>query len=126
MIDLGVKGQGGSLFNRVDALEAKKVEVDNKTIVRGENDVISVKDGVFAAAGHKHTVADITDLDSHIESKGFAKQGELDNHVGNTDIHVTKEQKENWEAHRNNLGIHVQVGGEAPAPNTFGLWLDLN
>ena len=95
-------------------------------MARDENDVISVKDGVFAAADHKHTVADITDLDAHIDSKVFATQGAVDNHVNNTDIHVTKEQKENWEAHRNNLGIHVQVGGEAPAPNTFVLWLDLN
>lgn len=126
LADLGVKGTEGSLFNKVEALEAKKVEVDNKTIVRGENDVISVKDGVFAAATHSHTVSEITDLDAHLDSKGYASQGTLDNHTSNNDIHVTKEQKDNWEAHRTNLGIHVQVGGEAPAPNTFGLWLDFN
>lgn len=126
LVDLGVKGAEGSLFNKVEALEAKKVEVDDETIVRSDDDIISVKEGVFAKEGHTHTVADITDLDEHLESKQYATQGALDNHVNNVDVHVTKEQKDNWEAHRNNLGIHVQVGGEAPAPNTFGLWLDLN
>lgn len=126
LVDLGVKGAEGSLFSKVAALEAKKVEVDNKTIVRSDDDIISVKDGVFSKEGHKHTVADITDLDTHLDSKNYAGQDELDNHVGNSDIHVTKAQKEEWDAHKNNLGIHVQIGGDAPAPNTFGLWLDLN
>jgi len=125
LVDLGVKGTEGSLFSKVEALEAKKVEVDNKTIVRSESDVISVKDGVFSKEGHKHVAADITNLDEHLARKGYASQNALDNHTNNVDIHVTKEQKDNWEEHRNNLGIHVQVGGSAPAPDTFGLWLDM-
>lgn len=65
------------------------------SLARLANFLDNIKDR-YAQIGHKHTISDVTNLQSTLNNK--VAQTSLDTHISDTSVHITSTERSNWNA----------------------------
>lgn len=64
-----------------------------------------------ASASHSHTISDVTNLQSTLDTK--AAQSSLTSHTGNTTVHITSSERTNWNsAYSHSTSAHAPSNAE--------------